>query len=226
MLIAEELVLLALDDVTGKKKIGSDKLEPAVGGALVTELALLERIGITPREDGWSRRGRITITSLKPTDDPDLDLMLERLAANEGKKLKDLLSTMGFRKRVTKDFPSRLLERLARAGILTPHRDKVLGLIPRTTWPAPDPSSEDEVRQRLQSALVAGLTPTERTVALIALLQAVGLLDKVVKTDDRKLARSRAKELSEGDWAAKAVRDAIQEAAAASASAIAAGGAG
>jgi len=227
MLIAEELVLLARDDETGRKKISKDKLEPAIGGALVAELALLERIGITPHEDGWSRRGRITITSMKPTDDPDLDLMLQRLAAKEGKKLKDLLSSASFGGRVTKDFPERLLERLARAGALTEHRDKVLGLIPSTTWPTADPSLEDAVRQRLQSALVAGLTPTERTVALIAMLQAVGLLDKVVQTSDRKLVRSRAKELSEGDWAAKAVRDAIAEAAAASgAAAASAGGAG
>lgn len=227
MLIAEELLLLALDDATGRKRIGKDKLEPAVGGALVTELALMERIGITPREDGWSRRGRITITSLKPTDDPDLDLMLERLDAKQGKKLKNLLSGSSLGGRVTNDFPTRLLERLARAGALTEHRDKMLGLVPRTTWPTADRTLEDEVRQRLQSALVAGLTPTERTVALIALLQAVNLIDKVVQADDRKLVRRRAKELSEGDWAAKAVRDAIEEAAAASgAAAASAAGAG
>ncbi len=50
----------------------------------------------------------------------------------------------------------------------------MLGFIPRTTWPAGDQTPEDEVRQRLQSALVSGLTPTERTVALIALLQVTG----------------------------------------------------
>ena len=89
----------------------------------------------------------------------------------------------------------------------------MLGLFPRTTWPAANPAGEDEVRSRLQSALVAGLTPTERTVALISLLQSINLLDKVVRTEDRKLVRRRAKELSEGDWSAQAVRDAIQEAA-------------
>ena len=62
----------------------------------------------------------------------------------------------------------------------------VLGFFPRTTWPAGDRAAEDEVRQRLQSALVVGLTPTERTVTLIALLQVTGLLAKVVTTEDRK----------------------------------------
>jgi len=214
MLIAEELILLALDDETGRKLVDSTQLAPVVGGALVAELALMERVGVTPHDDGWSGRGRITITSPVATDDPDLDLMMQRLAENEGKKLKDALSAYSWGSgQVTQDFPERLLERLVRAGLLTAHQDKVLGLFPRTTWPAANPAGEDEVRSRLQSALVAGLTPTERTVALISLLQSINLLDKVVRTEDRKLVRRRAKELSEGDWSAQAVRDAIQEAA-------------
>ena len=35
MLIAEELLLLALDDATGRRLVGTDKLDPALGGALV-----------------------------------------------------------------------------------------------------------------------------------------------------------------------------------------------
>ena len=93
----------------------------------------------------------------------------------------------------------------------------MLGFIPRTSWPAHDIAPEDEVRQRLQSALIAGLTPTERTVALIALLEVTGLLTKVVPTEDKKAMRAKAKALTEGDWAAKAVKDAIDEVAAASA---------
>ena len=45
MLIAEEYLLLALDEESGKPRIGSDRLEPALGGALVAELALMERVG-------------------------------------------------------------------------------------------------------------------------------------------------------------------------------------
>jgi hypothetical protein len=63
----------------------------------------------------------------------------------------------------------------------------------------------------LHTALIAGLTPTEPTIALIGLLQATGLLTKVVPTEDKKTLRRRAKELSEGEWAAKAVKDAIDE---------------
>ena len=226
MLIAEEYLLLSLDDESGKPRIGKDRLEPALGGALVVELALRERIGVTPKEAGWNKRGRVTITNLTPTDDPQLDAALRKLAENEGRKLKDLLSSMAMRRnRLSHGVRDRLLARLAAAGMLVRREGTVLGFIPRTTWPAGDPAAEDDVRRRLQGALVGGDTPTERTVALVALLQVTGLLPKVVSSEDKKALKARAKELTEGDWAAKAVKDAIDEAAAAAtASAVAASG--
>ena len=99
MLIAEEYLLLALDETTGKLRVGSDVLGPALGGALVAELALKERIGVTPHDAGWNKRGRVTISSLEPTDDPVLDPALQKLAENEGKKIKDVLNTAAFKKR-------------------------------------------------------------------------------------------------------------------------------
>jgi hypothetical protein len=218
--MAEEYLLLCLDDKTGRPRIGRDRLDPALGGALVAELALLERIGVTPPEAGWRDRGRVTITSLTPTDDPELDRALHKLAVNEGKKLKDLLGSAASKKdRLSHGVRDRLQERLAAAGMLVRTEGTVLGFIPRTTWPAGDREPEDHVRRRLQSALVGGETPAERTVALIALLQVTKLLPKVVSTEDKRALRARAKQLAEGDWAAKAVKEAIAEAAAATAAA-------
>ena len=52
MLIAEELLLLSFDDETGRRTLAAEKLDPALGGALLAELALMERIGITPDSAG------------------------------------------------------------------------------------------------------------------------------------------------------------------------------
>jgi len=218
VLIAEELLLLALDDETGTLRVGGDRLEPALGGALLVELALRERVGVTPPESGRGKRGRVAITNLTPTDDAELDAALDKLARNEGKKVKDVLSTFASKKnRLGHGVRERLLERLAGVGVLVRHQSTVLGFIPRTTWPAGDLAPEDEVRRRLQSALVGQETPAERTVALIALLQVTGLLSKVVSSEDKRAVKSRAKKLTDGDWASKAVKDAIDEAAAAGA---------
>jgi hypothetical protein len=216
MLIAEEYLLLALDENTGKLRVGGDVLGPALGGALVAELALRERIGVTPHEAGWHKRGRVTITNLTPTDDPELDAALDKLAENEGRKVKDLLSEYSTKKRrLSYGVRERLLDRLAASGALVKTEGTILGFIPRTTWPAADLAGENDVRRRLHAALVDGTMPTERTVALIALLQVTGLLPKVVTAENKRALKAKAKELTSGDWAAKAVKDAIDEASAA-----------
>jgi Golgi phosphoprotein 3 (GPP34) len=225
MLIAEEFLLLSLDDVYGKKTVAMETLEPALGGALLAELALLERIGVTPRSAGWRDRGRVTVTSTVPTDDPELDRVLIAITAREGKKVKDLITPMSS-KRLSKGVPARLLARLVASGVLSEDRQKMLGFIPTTRWHTRDPEPEEELRGRLQSALVGGATPTERTVALIGLLQVTNLLPRVIYTEDKKALRRRAKELTEGDWAAKAVKDAIEEVSAVMATAAVAGAAG
>ena len=212
MLIAEELLLLALDDVSGRRLVGTDRLDPALGGALVAELALHQRIGVSSDDEGRSRRGRLVVSDLRPTDDPELDRALQAMAAHEGRKVKDLLSGTS-RRRITKGLRPRLLERLAAVGALDRQVHKVLGLIPWSTWPARDRGHEDEVRGRLQGALVVGTTPAERTVALVGLLQVTGLVGKVLPDQDRRLVQRRARELSEGDWVAKAVKQAVDEAA-------------
>lgn len=131
MLIAEEYLLLALDEKTGKLRVGSDVLGPALGGALITELALKERIGVTPHEAGWNQRGRVTITSMTPTDDPELDAALDKPAENEGRKVKDLLSAYSTKKRrLSHGVRERLLERLAASGTLVKTEVSIFGFIP------------------------------------------------------------------------------------------------
>jgi len=208
-LIAEELLLLLIDDETGKMTLRSDWIDPALGGALLVELALMERIGVTPDGEGWRGRGRVTITSTIPTDNVELDNLMALLEQREGAKVKDLISQLSF-KPITKGLRARLLQRLTDAGVLSERRSEIFGL---RTWPTIDPRPEDEVRSRLQATLVGGHVPTERTVALIALLNATDLLPKVVVAADNKALKARVKKLSEGDWAARAVKQAIDEAA-------------
>jgi hypothetical protein len=224
VLIAEEFLLLALDEESGRKTMGAESLEPALGAALIVELALSERIGVTPADAGWRERGRIRILNPAPTDDPELDGLLGELSRREGAKVKDLISPMST-KRITKGLPDRLVARLSAAGVLAVEEAKVLGLFPQRRFPTRNPEPEEFVRRNLQAALVGGETPTERTTVLIALLQATNRVTKVVHTEDKAGLKARAKQLSSGDWAAKAVKDAIAETYAVMASVGAAAGA-
>ena len=222
MLIADELLLLTVDETSGKSVASGLNLDAALGAALLVELALAERLSIAPAEAGWVERGRITVIDTGPTDDPDLDAVLASLTEKDGQKVKNLISPMSW-KPISKGLRDRRLARLVQRGVLTEQHSAVLGL---RSHPTVDPAPRHEVRGRLWSALVDGLTPTERTVALIALVEATGILPKVVAGPDRKLVKARAKLLSQGDWAAKAVKDAISEATASLATVAAVSGGG
>jgi hypothetical protein len=207
MVIADELLLLAVDDSTGKKLASGTNLDAALAAALLVELALSERISIAPAEAGWRDKGKITVINTAPTDDPDLDVVLGVLAAKDGQKVKNLISPMTG-KAISKGLRDRRLAALVQRGVLTEQRSAVWGI---RSHPTRDPAPEQEVRNRLWSALVDRTTPSERTVALVALLEAAGLITKVLAVEDEKALKARARTLSEGDWAAKAVKDAVAE---------------
>ena len=58
MVIADELLLLATDDTTGKNLGSGTNLDAALAAALLVELVLSERISIAPAEAGWRERAR------------------------------------------------------------------------------------------------------------------------------------------------------------------------
>lgn len=88
-------------------------------------------------------------------------------------------------------------------------------MFPVRRWPAQDASHEVEVRRLVAQALVQREAPDTRTGALIALVHAVGCVDKVVDPRhyglSRRELRARAKEIAEGNWASEAVRTTIEE---------------
>ena len=106
-----------------------------------------------------------------------------------------------------------LAARLCDRNILRRRDDRILGIFPRTTWPAADSTHENGVRGQLVSVLIQGTTPDARTGPLIALLSSIDLAHKVVDTRPvgAGAVKARAKEIARGDWAAKGVKDAIDE---------------
>ena len=91
-------------------------------------------------------------------------------------------------------------------------------MFPRTTWPAADTTHETDVRRTITACLVDGAQPDERTGALIALLAAIDQAHGAVTastTAKKKDLEKKAKEIAAGQWAAKAVKDAVDAATAA-----------
>ena len=212
-LIAEDLVLLLLDDESGKFTNAS-YLDTGIGGALLVELALAETVDVVKGSGLWAR-AKVRPTGLAAPPDPVLAEALSVIAEKE-RTAQDLVGRLGKRRR------DQLLDRLRERGIVEPREDRVLGLIPRRRWPSVDSTHEAGVRRELGDVLLRGVTPTERTAALVSVLSALDLAHKVVDREGvpARDVKKRAKDVAEGDWAAKAVRDSIAAAQAAVAAAM------
>ena len=202
MLIAEDVLLLLVDDATGRFLVDSTKLDNVLAGAVLVELATTERLGFAS-EGTRFKRGRMVVVNSAPSGDLVLDRALASVAASRPAKPEQLVAKVRKRLRAT------LLERLTATGVLRRSTRKVLGVLPRTTWPAVDSSHKRELRDRLQNVLVLGATPDSRTAALVSLLAAVNAAHKLVN-GDKKAIRARAKDIAAGDWAGPAVKKAVE----------------
>jgi hypothetical protein len=214
-LIAEDLLLLLLDDASGKLT-NTTFLDAGLGGALLVELALGGQVEVVKGSGLWAR-AKVRPTAAPAPTHPVLADALALVAERE-RTAQDLVGRLGRRRREP------LLEGLEAAGILARQDDRVMGLFPRRRWPTREGAHEADLRRRLGDALVRGAAPDPRTAALIAVLSAMELAHKVVDPDGlpRRQLKARAKEISDGDWAAKAVKDAITATQAAMTAAVAA----
>ncbi|MFI7101811.1 GPP34 family phosphoprotein [Streptomyces sp. NPDC050161] len=214
LILAEELLLVGRDS-DGRKLLNGIAATRGVAGALLIELALRGEAGV--------RDGRLAVdepgdAAGKGMAHPEVEALAARIRADSrARKPKWWVE-----KAESREVNARLLAGLAKQGVLVEETHRVLGLVPVSHWADRDPEVTSEVRERLAQAMAGG--PVEaRTAALVALIDACGLSKKVfhdIPAADRK---ARIKELSDGEWAASAVRDAIRAVRGALTAAVAAG---
>lgn len=222
MLIAEDLLLLLTDDDTGKLQVDGTALDHGLAGAVLLELAMAGAVAVAEAEDDV-KRGRLVLRGSGASGDAVLDEALTRLQRKVGKRPQDAVQSL------TKGLRRTLYDRLAQRGIVRAEEDKVLGLFPRTRWPAVDSAQERHTQGQIYDALVHGVGADDRTSALIALLSAVDAVTKVVAPQDAAISKqelkSRAKTIASASWASQAVRKSIEAVHASVAAAVVAAGA-
>ena len=211
MLLAEELLLLLLDDDSGRTRVS--EADKGLAGAVLIELAMLDRLRVAEKGE-TVRAGRLVLRPGPDPTHPVLARALSLLSDKEGRKPDHVLGGLA------KGLRERLADGLVQAGVLRRERHKVLGLFPSERLPAQDSTHEATLRQRIRAAL-DGAAPDERTAALIALLSALNAVTTVLDVANKRAARRRAKEIAQGQWAAAAVRRAVEAVYAATAAAIA-----
>ncbi len=204
--LAEEYLLLALDDASGRPLLSAQHLQFALAGASVAELTLQGALDVSDGADG-GRKGRFHVTDRATPSDP---MQREVLELMHDRRPKDAIRKIGqgsFARRLRES----LQQGLAARGVLREEQVKVLGLFPSTTWMAHDAAPEAAVRERVLAALTGSATPDEPTAALVSLLLATDLTRKIFPEQDRRALKRRAKEIAESEWAGAAVKRAIDD---------------
>ncbi|MCO8276526.1 GPP34 family phosphoprotein [Actinoplanes sp. TRM 88003] len=200
MNLVEEFTLLAYDD-DGTPLIDGTHLDHGLGGGLLLELAMAGRVDVNDK--------KVVVPDISPTGDPLLDGALMRITGDDKPR-----KPGHWVNKFAQDTRPQVLDRLVAEGILRTEKDKVLWVFPRTKYPAAhgvEPVQETAARDRMRQAVLGTGAVEPRTAALCALVAATGLDGKVFAGLDRKVVQARLREISEGAWAAEAVKKTIDE---------------
>ena len=194
--LAEDLFLLACDGATGKAHISTTYLDLGLGGALLLELVLRERIALVDEH--------VAVVDPAPVGDSLLDDALRDIASNTRRREPDY-----WVRHFAKGTHSAVRTRLVAAGVWSDDAHKVFGLIAVYHTHQVDDRIEHELVRRLHDAVVLGHRPSRETAAVVSLALAVGLESHLFPRSDRRAIRHRMREIADGEWVGAAVRHVI-----------------
>ena len=199
----EETMLLALRDREGTVASGA-MYNYAVGGAILAELLLLERLRI---EESGRNKKLVTPASRTPVGDALLDECLERIA---GAKRRKRPETWVSHFASIRQLKHRVATQLCRRGILEADEEKVLLIFTRKVYPEINPAPERRLIERLRHAIFTDAEAIDpRTIVLVSLAGSTGILPVVFGKKDLKTRKKRIERIVNGEITGRAAKDAI-----------------
>ncbi|MGW4214924.1 GOLPH3/VPS74 family protein [Lentzea sp. NPDC004789] len=194
-MLAEDLMLLFIDNESGRSLADSTSVENALAGAVLIELVNSGRVAFEPNGK------KVRVVDPTPLRDPLLQESVTRL----DKPMKPQRAVERLRKRLRDN----VIAQLEGRGVVRVEPRKVLGIFPAKSYVITDEARFAEVRQAVGEVALGYRTPDARTGSLITLLHAVKAVHKVFDGDRREMTR-RAREIAAGSWAGEAVRRAVE----------------
>lgn len=200
--LAEQLLLLALDDDTGKLLPLPDRaLDYALAGAILADLTRVGRIKVS--------LDAVTVLDASPVDSVPEDLGLLDLVQANVNSLRGALSHLagdahGLRKRV--------VDHLVEKGILREEDKEFLWVFHFSRYPLADASTEAAVKQRLRNRIRDSQIPlSESDHVLIALIHACELEHLLLSVGEQAACRERIEEITNSDRIGHAVVECLGE---------------
>ncbi|MGA1204487.1 MAG: GOLPH3/VPS74 family protein [Opitutales bacterium] len=200
--LAEQLLLLALDDETGKLLPLPDRaLDYAIAGAIIADLSRIGRVLV----------GKDSIEVVDPTpvySKPEDLGLLDMNQANVS-SLRGALSHLagdahGLRQRV--------IDQLVEKGVLRKEGKEILWIFHVSRYPLADPLRENAIKQRLRNRIRDdSLTMRNRDHVLISLVHACQLESLLLSPEEKEKYGPRISEIANSDRIGHAVEDCLEE---------------
>ncbi len=190
--LAEQLLLLSYDDVTGKPAIPVGNLDYGLAAAHLLDLSYQGKLAID--------HGRLVAL-----DRTDPDPALVKIRAQRGHTADWWVYHLADPKR-----REGILDRLVAAGVLQRHEHRVLGMFPVRAYPEVDPAQERALVDHLRDVVTGDAEPDRLSVGLLSLAHGCLLDRHLFPAMDATLVRHRLNELTQGQWCTQAVRKVVE----------------
>jgi Golgi phosphoprotein 3 (GPP34) len=198
--LAEDLYLLADDAATGRPLIPPAHLDLGLGGALLLDLALRQRVVF----DG----ARVAVVAKGTLGKMLLDSAIKKISGTSTRHEPDY-----WVRHLARGARRAVQERLVDGGVLRHDDHRLLRIVPVHRTREVDGRLHHELVDHLYDAVVLDHTPSVETAALAMLALAVGLEERLFPRSDREVIRRRMAEVAvgcrDGAWVATAVRAAV-----------------
>ncbi len=177
--LPEQLALIALKDEKGSVLLAATEALPySLLASVLFELFLENRIDFSG--------DKIELTDSEPTGDSLFDEILGFISnMKSSPKPKDLLLKLDGE---VKNIKEKAIQKLVENEVLEEKKSKILGFIPRTTYPTKNPEPEKKLRDDLRKYVLEDKSCDERSVALLKLAKSSQLLQDIFNPSELKNA--------------------------------------
>ena len=201
--LAEEIILLMLEDESGKfVHVPEHCVRYALSGAVLMELAFRGRIDTDPE--------KLIVMDRTPIGDDLLDGALESIcAAKDQDDLKYWVDVVG---RDHGNMRGILLQHLCDKGILREEENLFLWVFKSRRYPTQEGSVERrEVKLRIMSLLFSEEIPEPRDVAIIGLADTCRIFEYLLARPERKRVRARIDQIRKLELIGRTVNSAVRQ---------------
>ncbi|MCI0752693.1 GOLPH3/VPS74 family protein [Teichococcus vastitatis] len=200
--LPEELLLLTLDDETGRL---IDRAAPSGDYALVA--AILAELQLQGRIQAGS--DTVAVLDSSPTGDAAMDDVLARLGAGtEPQGTRWWIESLGGEADRLRDH---YFDRLVERGILKLEEGRFLWFFAERRYPVISDKEEREVKARIMAVIFEDTPPVPHDVLLIGLTRAAGLLPLLLATGELERAQSRIDAVADSEPLNRGLTDAVRD---------------